>query len=522
MKKEIKLNVVISIIVIVFVLIGTLLNLYYSTNALKQSLTNNYLESNNNYSNKLAEGTEYIIHNLQLTITALANLASKTEFTQEHLDIFYESEKEHFNSIFIADENGVIQLISPHEFQSEDNITIKAGTKIDAKIMERALREKKPFISDTYETASGTLLFLVTAPIFREQKNMGGVMVSTVYLENNNVIDTILGTHAYNDGSFVYAVDRNGRILYHPNREKIFSNASKDPVVKKLLDGKSGFKKVTDAQGDEFFAGFTYIDNLGWGIISLTPASAINGPINDLLINLITQSFTFLVFLLIFASIIVKILTKPLTKLAEYSERSLLNKDISASKDEMLYINSHIYEINQLNRQVKSHLMMLNQELQLDGLSGLANRRNFDATINKWVAQKKPFSLILLDIDNFKQINDHYGHLVGDDVIKFVASILSSFTQNDDVAFRYGGEEFGVLLKGKNELEAFDLAEQIRAKIAETKSPMGRAITISLGVTSYKAHDMYASSIIGRADKGLYVSKENGKNKVSIYEDESD
>lgn len=518
MKKEIKLNVAISLLVILVVFLATLINLFSSTNALRQSLTDNYLESNNNYSLKLAEATDYIVDNLQLSIVTMANLASETEFTQKHLDIIFESEKIHFNSVFVTDQDGVIQLISPNIIEFEDNVIVKAGTVIDSKIVNRASTEGKPFISEAYKTTSGTLLFLVTAPIFDEHENFKGVTVGTVYLEDKNVINIALGKHGHNDGSFVYAVDHDGHIIYHPDEEKIFEDVSNDPIVQKLASGESGFEKVKGEEGQEYFAGFTYINNLGWGIISLTPTTTISEPMNNLLVVIITRTITMLVLLLLIATFLVKRLTKPLTQLAEYSEKSILNKELN-NPIELKDINSHIYEINQLNRQVKSHLMMLNKEIQLDGLTGLANRRAFDATISEKIESKQPFSLILFDIDNFKQVNDTYGHLVGDDVIKYLASIISDLTQKEDFCFRYGGEEFGILVDGKNESDAWNIAEQVRRKVSETISPTGQPITISLGISSFNGSDVYASTVIDRADKALYESKKNGKNRTTIFKE---
>ncbi|SOB99304.1 diguanylate cyclase (GGDEF)-like protein [Ureibacillus xyleni] len=518
MKKELKLNIVISILVVMVVFFATLINLYSATNALKTSLTNNYLVSNHNYTTKLAEAVDYITSELQKNIIAIANLSSSIDFQkQSNLDILFNSEKEHFNSIFITDTNGVIQLISPSVINSPDGKTVKAGTKIDTEIMKRALTEKKPFISEPYKTVSGTLLFLVTAPIFDEKGEHKGVMVGTVYLENQNAIKMALGTHGYNDGSYVFAVDKNGHILYHPNSSKVYENISDNPIVKKLKQGKSGFEKVTIAD-QEYFAGYTQTKNLGWGVVSLTPASTINEPINNLLIKIVTRSLTTLIVLLIIATLLVRNLTRPLTELALYSEKAILNNEIDKGKD-VINIRSHIYEINQLYRQVKSHIVILKKEVQLDGLTGLANRRTFDATIKEWTLQKHSFSLVFLDIDNFKKVNDTYGHLVGDDVIKYLANIINNYTGEDDLSFRYGGEEFGILIKDKNEEDAYNIAEQLRLKIEQTKSPTGKPITVSLGVTSIEDGDIHPKTIIERADQALYQSKKDGKNKTTIYKE---
>ncbi|MEL4026302.1 sensor domain-containing diguanylate cyclase [Lysinibacillus endophyticus] len=519
MKKVLKLNVVINILVILVVFFATVIHLYSSMDALRTSLTNNYLESNHNYATKLAEEVDYITDELQKRIIAIANLSSSSDFRQQsNLDTLFYSENDHFNSIFFTDTNGVIQLISPSVINTPDNISVRAGTKIDSEIMKRALTEKKPFISEVYKTKSGTLFFLVTAPVFNEQREHIGVMVGTVYLEDQNAIKIALGTHGYDDGFYVFAVDKKGHIISHPNISRIYADISDNPIMKILKQGKSGFDKVT--KGDkEYFAGYTTTKNLGWGIVSLTPASAINKPINELLVKSITSSLTTLIILLIIATLLVRSITKPLTELALYSEKSILNRKIDIGKDD-INIQSHIYEINQLYRQVKSHLVMLKKEVQLDGLTGLANRRTFDEIIKDWINKRQSFSIIFLDIDNFKKVNDTYGHLVGDDVLRYLSATINNFSSEDDLSFRYGGEEFGILLKNKSEDEAYKIAEQLRRKIEQTASPTGKPITVSLGVTSLKEMDNHPKTIIERADFALYKSKKAGKNRTTLYKEQ--
>ena len=521
MKKEIKLNVAISALVLLVVLIATLIELVSSTNALKTSLTTNYLNNNYIYTNKLAEAITYVTSDLQKSMVAMAKLSSYPDFDQNRLDILFESENQHFNSIFITDRNGIIQLMSPRLIEFKDRETVvrvQAGQKIATDIVNQVLSTEKPYISQPYISASGTLLILVAAPVVNGSDVVEGVMAGTIYLQDENTIKTVFGSNKYTDGSFVFAVDRNGRIIYHPNSNRIFEDVNQYGTVKKVLSGESCYDKVKDEEGTEYFAGYSFIENMEWGVILLTPTSILKEPLFNLVNKIMAQSMLILFFLLLAAAFFVKRLTNPLTKLATYSERLILNKKISNDNDE-LNINSKIYEINQLDRQLKIQLLKLNQEIQLDGLTGVANRKTFDARIAEWTEQQQPFSLIMLDIDNFKNINDTYGHLIGDEVIQFLATILNSFTEEGELCFRYGGEEFGLLLKEKNETEAAVIAEQFRLKIASMQTPTGKPITVSVGITALKENDDTPKTIIERADKALYQSKQGGENRVTVYGD---
>ncbi|EMB36944.1 MULTISPECIES: diguanylate cyclase DgcA [Treponema] len=140
-------------------------------------------------------------------------------------------------------------------------------------------------------------------------------------------------------------------------------------------------------------------------------------------------------------------------------------------------------------------------------------------TINSSGEKKETLSILMIDIDFFKNINDTYGHAAGDIVLEEVAKIIKSCTRNADTAARYGGEEFIVMLNNTSASAAMAVAERIR-KSVEEKSIMydGKKInvTISIGVSSYNFDLESAKSIVERADKALYESKQNGRNRVTL------
>ena len=140
-------------------------------------------------------------------------------------------------------------------------------------------------------------------------------------------------------------------------------------------------------------------------------------------------------------------------------------------------------------------------------------------TINSSGEKKETLSILMIDIDFFKNINDTYGHAAGDIVLEEVAKIIKSCTRNADTAARYGGEEFVVMLNNTSANAAMAVAERIR-KSVEEKSIMydGKKInvTISIGVSSYNFDLESAKSIVERADKALYESKQNGRNRVTL------
>lgn len=152
-----------------------------------------------------------------------------------------------------------------------------------------------------------------------------------------------------------------------------------------------------------------------------------------------------------------------------------------------------------------------------DRLTGIYNRFKFDEVLRKNINDRltygTPFSMIIFDYDNFKFINDKYGHLVGDKVIITVTNMVKKCIAPNDLFFRWGGEEFIVLFPDTRKWEVFLKIDKIRNKISKIKFDEGCRITCSFGVTSYEEGDD-AESIMKRVDKLLYEAKARGKNKV--------
>ena len=155
-----------------------------------------------------------------------------------------------------------------------------------------------------------------------------------------------------------------------------------------------------------------------------------------------------------------------------------------------------------------------------DALTGLYNRRYFEEALEKEVQrakrQKQPFSVIGIDLDFLKKINDSYGHAYGDIAIKTVADILKTNARSVDVPARIGGEEFNVLLPGINSEGAMIAAERIRKTIEKAEIDTVGHITGSLGVATYFEHTDNVEELLELTDQAMYTSKRNGRNKVTL------
>lgn len=154
------------------------------------------------------------------------------------------------------------------------------------------------------------------------------------------------------------------------------------------------------------------------------------------------------------------------------------------------------------------------EQARHDSLTGLLSHRTFHEALAGLEHDGEPFSLVVVDIDDFKQINDLYGHPTGDDALREVAGTLASTVRSGDAVYRTGGEEFCVLLPGLAPEHAHGSAERMRRAVARISTPM--PVTISVGVASYPADATDRGTLVEQADAALYASKHAGKNRTTL------
>ena len=155
----------------------------------------------------------------------------------------------------------------------------------------------------------------------------------------------------------------------------------------------------------------------------------------------------------------------------------------------------------------------------LDGLTGIFNRRYFELRIEEELERARRFdsgmAVIMVDIDQFKRLNDEFGHLLGDEVLRQVSSVFSQQLRKIDVVCRYGGEEFAILLSQTSQQHALGVAEKLRRMVDSWQFPgVPRSVTISAGVATCPDHGTTREELVKAADAGLYAAKQAGRNCV--------
>jgi len=186
-------------------------------------------------------------------------------------------------------------------------------------------------------------------------------------------------------------------------------------------------------------------------------------------------------------------------------------------------------ELQKANEAYQALHATLREQATRDSLTGLYNRRYFNETIERELARAKrdhyPVSVMIMDIDLFKQINDSYGHAFGDEALRMLSSLINVNTRTGDIAYRYGGDEFVVVLPGAGVEIARRRAEMVCQAFRTAPIHDGVnefAATISVGISVYPEHGDHGNKILRCADSALYQAKQGGRNLVCVWEGDFD
>ena len=200
--------------------------------------------------------------------------------------------------------------------------------------------------------------------------------------------------------------------------------------------------------------------------------------------------------------------------------------DITARKVAEVAMSRTNTKLHSQIDEIRTLQLRLAEQAVRDPLTGLFNRRYLDGTLEREVARARreghPLSVVMLDVDHFKRLNDSYGHQAGDEVLKALGDLLRADTRAEDIACRYGGEEFLVLLPSMPLDTAKERAERWRTQLEQHDFVFGNfplSVTASFGVSGYPHHGKTPDDLTRAADTALYSAKNGGRNRVEIYEE---
>lgn len=478
-------------------------------------LIDHTLESNRVYAAKLRQSAEQLLGSMHQQLAYSAGLLAERMSQPERLAGETERltrQSRHFNSAFVVRHDGKVLAASPESLGL-------LGQTLDSTGAREALDKRRPLISDPYVSATNRLVVFVSQPIFASDGSYLGYVGGSIYLQHENILHSLLGEHFYQDGSYLYVIDRNRRLIYHQDQERVGEIATGNPVVERLIRGEEGTLALTNSRGVEMLAGFAPVAATGWGIVAQRPLDLALQELDGLMLNILRLSLPLLLLSLAGIWWLSQLISRPLWQLAKSAQQW----ETEASPEQVRRIRAWYFEADQLKRAILASLALihqrlgrLSQESLTDPLTGLGNRRCLQAQLERWQEQQQPFAAIALDIDHFKQVNDNHGHEFGDRVLQHLAQQMSDCSRASDLLCRSGGEEFVMLLPGASLEAARQVAERVRARMGGTCCEECPSVTVSAGVAHWPDSAASVEEVLKRADAALYQAKHAGRNRVEM------
>ena len=396
---------------------------------------------------------------------------------------------------------------------------------------------------------------ILSQPVMGKDQSVTGVLLAELRID---LIEKIRKSIKFGEQGHSAFVDDFGKVIAHPNPDwmKEIKDLSNLSIVKLMMEGKTGVTEFySPFVKEQMVAGYAAVPEIGWGIMVPQPKKEIEAQVHALIKSQFTWGGIGLVLALVLAIPLAHWITRPLNRLAKATD-DLESNDFNGSIPPISeFVPREVNKLDHGFRKVISGLQRsreevneLNQSLQLkieqatqklreantrlehlaksDHLTELANRRHFEKTLNDLLNQdedsREPLCLMLIDIDNFKEINDKYGHAAGDAVLVQIAPILKMNMRPNDLVARYGGDEFVIQMNCASEV-GMTRAREIRNYLQNYEFEwQGTKIntTVSIGLLhpdsknggEAKKYDI--ETLLQKADVAMYNAKKKGRNTV--------
>lgn len=362
----------------------------------------------------------------------------------------------------------------------------------------------------TYETVTSA-----ATAVYDDTGTFRGVLSVDTHLQS---FFAQLRRNADSKSPQILAVSSNGDTLMLNQKERDLQEMAHLPKWKQL-------KSVSDSgrylhyDGRSYYAVFADVPKLGLKLVSLLPSKALYQDLAPVAWTIFSVSTSFLGVAILAGLYFAKHFIGNIERLNEYVS-SVESGDYRirycvSGRDELYELNSRL---NTMVHRLSENIESLERESNTDPLCGIANRRyiieQLAEHVNAAAQHHRELSVALFDVDHFKDINDTFGHIVGDEVLRRIASIMTDALPHGSIVGRYGGEEFVAILPGFTSVEAFKLADGFRARLQDQAwRERNLVVTISGGVSGWSA-DSNSSDLMGRADEALYRAKRGGRNRV--------
>jgi diguanylate cyclase (GGDEF)-like protein len=428
-----------------------------------------------------------------------------------------------FEKLMVLDLDGNVVATSASEVTK---VTLPAD-------WQTAMRSDNQIVGEAYwDAKAGRAKLIVAVPAQRADGRLLGAFAAELNLAP---VQLLLRSFAPDSAGAILLVNTKGRLVASSDgvSARLISNPMPAATMKKLRERARAPFSYTSFNDRDVIGTLEYVPQVNWAVIAEISGEAAFTQVRNFRDVALLVIALLLVTVTASAYRLGRLIARPLdrlTKAAGEVAAGDLAVDLPAAPGggEVGYLtdvfNHMVYRLREgrleLDR-INETLRKKNEELELlsttDSLTGLSNHRSLmkrlDTEVARFKKEKRGFSVLVGDVDHFKQYNDTFGHPAGDEVLQTIAEIMRDSTRKVDCCARYGGEEFVIVLPETAIADALDTAEHIRARVAAKKFN-GRKITLSIGVASFPEDADDAETIIAVADEALYQAKREGRDRT--------
>jgi len=414
---------------------------------------------------------------------------------------------------------------------------LATSVKLPDKWLPRAQANKhtigQPYWDETLQAG----VVVLTKPIRTANERLLGVLTAKI---NFRTISKTLKNYAQGEIGELYLITGEGTLLVssRPISAKFLETKLVGRTTRKLFFGEGDPQRYYGYHGEPVVGALKRMSELDWGVVAEKERAKAYAQIVRLRNVTLVLVVGLLLFIGLGAYLLGLTLVRPLDRLTGGASKVAagdLEVDLPVlSRSEVGYLTEVFNDMVARLRHAREELAAINKTLRkknkelhelsiTDSLTGLYNHKHLMETLDNEVARSKrhkhDFAVLVVDIDDFKEYNNTYGHLAGDEVISRLASVFKKSVRSCDYVARYGGEEFILVLPEIGPKDGVKAAERIRKKVVKEKfagDGEPRGVTVSVGVASYPKDGDDPQAIIGRADAALYKAKESGRNQVVL------
>ncbi|MFJ2982597.1 MULTISPECIES: diguanylate cyclase [unclassified Pseudomonas] len=482
----------------------------------REALIEHALESNSAYAAKLASNIEEFIRaaqsRLQFSAEQLRYHWSNSEILHAEARRLQQQDAD-FNSIAIIDTTSRVLDAYPDTLQIN-------GSTLRSEAVGRALAARQPYVSSAYVSAAGNRVVFISVPIFDATDRYIGIIGGSIYLQEESSLHTLISQHFQHEGTFAFVADHDRHLLYHPDKARMGEKLGWSKTVDAALAGHTGSMVVRNYKGVPMLAGYAKVSGPGWAVVAQQPQEVSLAPLSTLMRDMILGMVPAAIFGIILIAGGALMISRPLRELSTIAGQLAAPQ----TTDDLKRVKAWYREAAAIRQAMLAGVQLLqakmgrlNHQALTDPLTGLANRRAMDEALRGLQQAGQAYSVLSLDIDHFKRVNDTFGHDKGDLAIREVAQTLTEYSRAADLACRAGGEEFLLILPDTGRDAATLIAERVRQAVANNEIPVVGHITISIGVASCDGEGIECETVLKRADDCLYRAKESGRNRVECF-----